>query len=278
LERTVPSLSVVITTYNEEPNIAGAVESARLLTADILVIDSGSTDRTVEIARGLGARILERPFDDMARQRNAALDDDGLTGDHVMFMDADEAVTEPFAAALRNLLDSDPSIDGVNICRKFHFWGVWVPAASAYPCYIARVVRRGTVTFRKEGHGEVFVGGSRFVQLDEPLRDEDHKPVGFWIERHNRYARMEAAADLAVLAGEGDESSGMRRTRARMRRIPGWPFFALLYYLIPRRGILEGRTGWTYCAMKAMYEYFVQLHMRDLRRTGAVQDRGSPKR
>jgi glycosyltransferase involved in cell wall biosynthesis len=262
----VPSLSVVITTYNEEPNIAGAVESARLLSDDVLVIDSGSTDDTVETARRLGARILERPFDDMARQRNAALADGGLTGDWVMFLDADEAVTEPFATALKKLLDGDPSIDGVNICRKFHFWGVWVPAASAYPCYIARVVRRGTVTFRKEGHGEVFVGGSRFVDLDEPLHDEDHKPLGFWIERHNRYARMEAAADLATLAGEDEGATGMRRARAQMRRVPGWPLLALLYYLILRRGILEGRTGWTYCTMKAMYEYFVQLHMRDLRR------------
>ncbi len=259
-------VSVVITSLDEEPNIGRAVESARLLSDDVLVIDSGSTDATVAVARERGARIMTRPFDDMARQRNAALDEGGLRNDHVLFMDADEVVTKAFARRLKQLLEADERIDGVRICRRFHFWGVWVPAASSFPRYIDRVVRAGVVRFRKEGHGEVFVGGSRYVSMDEPLHDEDRKPVSAWIARHNHYARMEARADLEALTEDTAETTRLRRLRARLRRLPGWPLAALLYYLFVRRGVLEGPTGWTYCTMKAMYEYFVQLHARDLRR------------
>jgi hypothetical protein len=260
-------ISVVITTLNEEPNIARAIESARRLSDDILVVDSGSVDRTPEIASRHGARVMTRPFDDMARQRNAALEGGQLRGGYALFMDADEMLTEAFARALERALEADPGIDGVRICRRFHLWGVWVPAASSFPHFIARVARVGKVTFRKEGHGEVFVGAAKVVDLEEPLHDEDLKGMRAWIERHAFYAEMEAREDLRILAGES-AAPRLRRMRARLRRWPGWPVVPLLYYLVARRGLLEGRTGWTYCAMKAMYEYFIQLHVRELKRRG----------
>jgi len=262
-------LSVVITTYNERINIDRAIRSARLLSDDILIIDSGSTDGTLDVVRELGARLLTRPFDDMARQRNAALEQGQLQGRYAFFMDADEMVTKRFAAALRSLLESDPSIDGVSICRRFHFWGKWVPAASSFPRFVDRVVLCGAVTFRKESHGEVLVGARRIVQLDEPLHDEDLKGIRAWIDRHNHYAEMEARGDLELLSqapGASERTSRFRRIRARCRRLPGWPLVALFYYLVVRRGLLEGPTGWTYCVMKSMFEYFVQLHTRQLRR------------
>ncbi len=261
-----PSLSVVITTYNEEVNVARAVRSARLLSDDVLVLDSGSTDATTRIAAELGARVLTRAFDDMATQRNHALEAGALRGRHVFFMDADEMVTAAFARGLRELLAADPRLDGVSICRKFHFGGRWVPAASSYPCYVARVVRARDVRFRKEGHGEVFVGGQRFARLAEPLHDEDLKGVRSWIARHNDYAAMEAREDFRLLAEGAAGAPLVRRVRAALRRLPGWPLAALLYYIVIRRGLFEGPRGWTYCAMKSMFEYFVQLHTRELRR------------
>jgi len=258
--------SVVITTYNEEINIARAVRSASSLSDDVLIVDSGSSDRTVEIAERLGARVMIRPFDDMARQRNAALSDGALRGQVAFFMDADEMVTEPFARALDRVFVADPEVDGVRICRRFHFWGRWVPSASSYPRFIDRALRIGRITFRKEGHGEVLVGAVKVVDLEEPLHDEDLKGIGAWIERHNRYAEMEARADLELLAGRAPSVSRLRVVRARLRRVPGWPAVALAYYLVIRRGIFEGPTGWTYCVMKSIFEYFVQLHMRQIRR------------
>ncbi len=258
-------ISVVILTLDEEVNVVRAVRSARLLSRDVLVIDSGSTDRTVELARENGAAVMSRPFEGFARQRNAALDSGRLGGRFALFLDADEAVTPEFAAGLERLLAADPEIDAVRICRKLHFQGRWVKAASSYPCFIDRVVRLGAVRFRQIGHGEAFAGASHVARLEEPLHDEDLKGVGAWIERHNRYAEQEARAMLDPAGGEEDLPA-QKRWRTRLRAVPGWPLAALGYYLIVRGGLFEGRAGRTYCAMKAMYEYFVQLHLRDLRR------------
>ncbi len=257
-------ISVVILTLDEEVNVVRAVRSAKLLGDDVLVIDSGSTDRTVELARQNGAAVREHPFEGFARQRNAALDSGHLRGRFALFLDADEALTPEFARGLERLLASDPEIDAVRICRKLHFWGHWVPAASSYPCYIDRVARIGPVRFRQTGHGEVFAGARHVARLDVPLHDEDLKGVGAWIDRHNRYAEQEARA---ILDRSGDEDlPAWKRWRSRLRTVPGWPLVALFYYWIVRRGLFEGRAGRTYSAMKAMYEYFVQLHLRDLRR------------
>ncbi len=256
------SLSIVITTLDEEANIGPCVEGARLLTDDIVVVDSGSRDRTVALAEAAGARILVRPFDDMASQRNAALREGALRGTHALVLDADEVVTPPFAAALRTLLETQPELDGVRICRRFHFWGRWVPSASSFPRYIDRVVRVGTVVFAKDGHGEVFAGGEHFARLDEPLHDEDKKGIGAWIARHNRYAEMEARRDRALLAGPPAPTSPAW-LRARLRQVPGFPVAMGAYYLGLRGGLFEGREGRTYGAMKAVYEYLIQLHARD---------------
>lgn len=261
--------SAVILTLDEELNVARAVRSAKLLTDDVLVIDSGSTDRTVELAREHGAEVMARPFDDFAGQRNAALDSGRLRGRFAVFLDADEQVTPAFAEALRRLVAADPEIDAVKICRKFHFWGRWVKAASSYPHFIDRVVRIGAARFRQVGHGEAFDGARRVARLEEPLHDEDSKGVGAWIERHNRYAEQEARALSRRLADGGDEMTAWRRLRARLRAVPGWPWAALAYYWLVRGGLFEGRAGRTYAVMKAMYEYFVQLHLRDLRRRRA---------
>ncbi len=267
-ELTLPQISVVILTLDEEVNIVRAVRSARLLSDDVLVIDSGSTDRTVELARENGAVVICHPFESFAGQRNAALDSGRLGGRFALFLDADEAVTPEFARALEGLLAADPEIDAVQICRKLHFWGRWVPAASSYPCYIDRVARAGAVRFRQTGHGEAFDGARHVARLEEPLHDEDAKGVGAWIERHNRYAEQEARAALLELAAGERKLPAWKRLRARLRTVPGWPVAALFYYWIVRGGLLEGRAGRTYSVMKAMYEYFVQLHLRDLRRRG----------
>ena len=257
-------VSAVILTLDEQVNVERSVHAAQRLTDDVVVVDSGSSDRTRTIAERAGARVVTRPFDDFARQRNAVLDSKLLRGGHALFLDADEVVTPRFAAALLHLLASDPEVDGVQICRRLHFWGKWVPAGSGYPCYIDRVVRVDRVRFRMQGQSEVFVGAARTVRLAEPLHDEDLKPIGAWIERQNHYAEMEARHLLA--AETRTQDALWRRIRGRLRRVPGWPLVALFYYWFVRLGFFEGRPGRTYCAMRALHEYLIQLHLRDLRR------------
>lgn len=261
------SLSVVITALDEEVNITACVQGARLLTDDVLLVDSGSRDRTVALAQAAGARVFVRPFDDMASQRNAAIREGNLTGTYALILDADEVVTAPFANALAALLERRPDIDGVQICRRFHFWGRWVRSASAFPRYIDRVVRVGSVWFKKDGHGEAFDGATTVVRLDEPLHDEDKKGVGAWLLRHNRYAEMEARRDAKLREGPM-QPMNVAWIRAQLRQVPGFPVAMGAYYLMGRGGLFEGPEGRTYSVMKAVYEYFIQLHARDMKRRG----------
>lgn len=256
------TLSVVITTLNEEANICHAVSAARGISDDVWVIDSGSNDSTIPLAMACGAQVITRKFDDMATQRNAALSDPRVLGDYVLFLDADEVVTPTFGVALTQLLQRKlgPRIDGVRICRQFHFWGKWIRSASGYPRFVDRVVRRGVVTFCKEAHGEVFVGGSNFESLPVPLRDEDRKPVFAWFERHNAYAAAEAKS---ILEGRARKEWRLQIRDVARRRTIVWPLASLAYYLVARGGMFEGPAGWTYCSMKSVYEFMVCVHLRD---------------
>ena len=108
-------VSVIVPTRNEAHNLARCLESLRG-AAEIFVIDSGSTDATIDIARSYGARILERPFNDFARQRNFGLDSGEFRHDWVLHLDADEIVTPEFVTELK-ALETEPGIDA--FCRQF---------------------------------------------------------------------------------------------------------------------------------------------------------------
>ena len=99
-------ISALILTFNEECNIRNCLESIRDLD-DILVVDSGSTDQTCAYAKEYGARILTRPFDNFANQRNFGLDEGNFKNDWVLHLDADEVATKEFLDAIMSLADSD---------------------------------------------------------------------------------------------------------------------------------------------------------------------------
>jgi len=182
--------SVVILTRNEEAMVERAIASARFAD-EILIVDSGSTDATVAIAEAAGARVVVRPFDDFARQRNFALEQ--ATGEWVLFVDADERVTPALDAEVRALLGTEPEHDAYAVPREAialgHRLG-WEPFGA--PDAPVRLVRRGTCTWSGVVH-EAIEGARSFGRLDGSLLHLTHRTVSEVVRKIDAYSELEAA-------------------------------------------------------------------------------------
>src|SRR5690606_2603623 len=137
-------LCVIILTYNEERHIERALDSVAPIAAEVFVIDSGSTDRTVELARGRGAIVLQHAFINQAKQFQWALDTAPITGNWIMRLGAGEGIEPGLAAEIaRTLPTLGTDVTGINLRRKHIFPGRWIRHGGRYPLILLRIWRRG---------------------------------------------------------------------------------------------------------------------------------------
>jgi len=273
-------ISVLILTLNEEVNIGDCLDSVGW-TDDVLVLDSGSEDRTVEIAEAKGARVMHRPFDNFASQRNYGLQEGGLEHDWVLHLDADERVTPE----LRSELEREARRDARGAYRvpsKLMFQGRWLKHAGMYPTYQIRFGRRDALTFTQVGHGQRgALSAERVGTLDEPLLHYAFsKGIADWVERHNRYSTDEAVHALEAEGQsinwsdlfQGDAQARRRALKDVSYRLPFRPLLRFFYVYVWRMGILDGRPGFDYAVLLSFYEYLIGLKRREQKRRGNTQD------
>ena len=263
-------ISIIILTRNEENDLPRCLAALHWCD-DVHVVDSGSTDQTAAIARKFGAHVCEHPFVSFGAQRNWSLDHCALKHPWILFLDADEVANADFVAAATKAVAAAPETTaGFYCCWKQIYDGRWLKRCDSFPKWQFRLVRRGRARFTDFGHGqkEAAVQGT-LEYLPAPY---DHhglsKGIGHWLDRHNRYATLEAAARLAapVSFREVFSRHGSTRNRALkpiVSRVPGWPLirFSITYFL--RLGFLEGRPGFVYCANLAYYEFLIRIKMRE---------------
>lgn len=266
--------SVLILTLNEEANLPGCLESVGWAD-DIVVFDSYSTDRTEEIARAAGARFFQRRFDDYAAQRNAALNDVDYKYPWVLMLDADERITPELAQEIRDVLSrSDNDVTLYRIGRKDMFFGRCLRHCGSVQVWFGRLGRLGHISVHRAIHEEYHTDGrvgylqARFVHY--PL----NKGLDYWFERQNRYSYMEAAA----LIRETQDALPWRQILTRdpvMRRkalkqlayrIPCRPLLVFGYVYLLRAGFLDGLAGLRYCILRSVYEYMIDLKVKEHRR------------
>jgi len=270
------ALSVLILTYNEADNIADCLRSVSWCD-DVVVLDSYSTDGTVEVARTLGARVIQHRFQDYASQRNFGLSQITYRYPWVFMLDADERVTEELRPELIDAVRAaPPDVSLFRLRRRDHLYGRWIPRSSGYPTWLGRLARLGRV-HAERAYNEEIRTADRVLELRHHL---DHYPFnkGFhaWIIKHDRYSTMEAA----LLSREQPRwrwsellgSDPTRRRSAAKRLIYSMPFRpALVFcglYLI-RGGLFEGRAGLTFCVLRAWYEFAIDCKREELRRRAA---------
>jgi glycosyltransferase involved in cell wall biosynthesis len=265
-------LSVLILTFDEEANVAACIESLPWRD-DVVVLDSGSRDGTLAIARSLGAKVVSRPLINYADQRNFGL---SLRFAHewIVCLDADERMTPELAEEIACVL-GDPRTDAVmfRFRRKDMFMGRWLRRSSGYPTWFPRLFRRGRVRVEREIN-EVYVADGKAEQLQgHILHFPFNKGIEWWFERHNRYSTTEAR----VLEAERSEElslyslfsgdPGLRRAALKglAYRLPGRPFLAFAYLYVIRLGFLDGRAGYVYASMRLAYEVMIDAKIADRR-------------
>ena len=183
------TLSVVIITFNEEANLGRLLESTRPADEHI-VLDCGSTDRTLEIARSFGARTFTENWKGYAAQKNSAIDK--TTGDWVLSLDADEAVEPELMGEIRGVISRNSEVDGYYMPRKNYFLGRWIRHGGFYPDRKLRLFRRGRGRFGERPVHEVVQVDGPTETLSHALVHDAYPTLEGYIEHMNRYSSLGA--------------------------------------------------------------------------------------
>ncbi len=261
------SLSIIILTRDEELNLPACLESFVGLDCEIFIVDSGSADHTLEIAKAYGCRVFHHPWETYAAQLNWALENLPIATPWTMRMDADEWITPELRDELRTALAAAPEdACAMMVKRRVYFWGRWVRHGGYYPFWLLRVWRSGRARCEPVYHDEhVIVDGGRILPLRHDVVDENHKGLGFWIDKHNRYSNLEVRNLLALQAGHvNPRPAGQagRRRWAKERIYARAPLFgrAFLYWFLRYfmlLGFLDGASGMVFHFLQGFWYRFV---------------------
>jgi len=263
-------ISVIILTFNEELHIRRCIENVALFTRDVFVVDSFSTDKTIKIAKNLGAQVFQNPWEGLyARQFNWALDHLPIRTEWVLRLDADEYLYPELIDEIRAKLDELPDeVTGVAFKRRHIFLGRWMKRG-IYPVTLIRLFRYGKARCEQrlmDEHIELLEG--RSVTFDGDFADDNLNDIGWWTAKHNGYALREAVDLLDMEYGLLDDcdhqvdamgsvkgsgkvprlegqAAGKRRKKVKYARMPlfwrAFAYFCYRYFL--RGGFLEGKEG-----------------------------------
>ncbi len=266
------NLSVLILTLDEEINLPGCLDSVAC-SDDVVVFDSFSNDRTVEIALARGARVVQRLFDNYAAQRNAALNEVSYRHPWLLMLDADERVTPELLREIEAVLaGADDDINLFRVRRQDFFLGRWYKRSSGYPTWFGRLMRVGHVAVTREINEEYHTDGKVGFLQQHLVHYPFNKGIAYWYERHNRYSSMEAG----VLVRQGalrwhdlparDPVTRRKALKQLAYRLPGRPLLVFLYLYFVRFGFIDGRVGIAYCTLRAFYELMIDLKALEIRR------------
>jgi glycosyltransferase involved in cell wall biosynthesis len=270
-----PPVSVVILTFNEQDNIEQAIRSCAW-SDDVHVLDSGSTDRTREIALAMGAKVHVNPFKSFGDQRNWAIDNIPCKHPWHFHLDADERFTPEVVHEMRDLLGPDGAATP-HVCflcpSKMIFLGRWIKRSAGYPNYQVRLFRFGKCRFMDFGHGQREVPqGSTGVMVQPYMHYAFSKGLNEWLNKHNAYSAREAEEGV-LIRREGRPGLGallQRDATLRRRAFKNFAYFLrfravwrFIYNYVLRFGFLDGPAGFHYCLMISMYEYWIELKIRE---------------
>lgn len=285
-----PPVTVVILTFNEAENIAECLRSCTW-SDDVHVVDSGSTDRTREIAAQMGAHVHVNPFQSFGQQRNWAIDNVEHKHDWVFHLDADERFTPDLVTEMRRVVATDPPDAGFYVPHKMIFMGRWLKhAEGGYPIYQMRFFHKARMRFHDYGHGqreEVTQPGGKVGVLSRPyLHYNFSKGLEEWIDKHNRYSTLEA---MQIFRAQQDAANPRQEHEGRRAllldslfgnaverrrffkgrvypKLPGRWIWRFVWMYFIRLGMLDGRAGLEYCLLMSCYELFTALKVNELRR------------
>lgn len=259
------TLAVVILTYNEEANIAQALDSVAAWANEIFILDSLSTDRTLEIARQFGCHIAQNKFENYAKQRNYALDHLPIRSDWVFFLDADEWLPDALKQEVSAVIASCPRENGFYIKWRLIWMGRWI-RRGYYPSWILRLFRYGKARCEDRPINEHLIVDGPTGRLRHDFIHEDRKGVTDWIAKHNRYASKESQELFNTRSAPGYQEIdarlfGTQAQRKRWLRYKVWnrlppllrPLLYFSYRYVLALGFLDGKEAFIYHFLQALW-------------------------
>jgi glycosyltransferase involved in cell wall biosynthesis len=281
-------LTAIILTYNEADNI-GACLACLDWVDEIIIVDSLSSDDTIRRAQEArpDVRVFTNPFQDFGTQRNWSLDQTSPKHEWVVFLDADEQCNSDCARGIRRAVASPgPHVGFFLTCRN-HFLGRWIKHATLYPSWQLRLMKLGSVRYRKEGHGQREVTDGALGYVESPY---DHygfsKGIAHWIERHNGYSTNEVELILGLRHEPLQlqhlfSRSPLRRRRCLKRlaaRAGFRPVLRFFYTYVVRRAFLDGRAGFLFCLLRAAHEIHITTKIAEVEALRRSDSRADPSR
>jgi len=276
------SLSIIVLTFNESIHIRRCIESLSNLGARIVVVDSYSTDGTQCMAETLGADVFENAFVNQAQQFQWAMDNCSIDTEWVLRLDADETINSELSHNITNYISADGyGTNGAIFHRKHIFLGKWVKHGGRYPLPMLRLFRRGTAHVEQRWMDEhIVIDQGHSMVLKGGFEDNNLNSVGWFIDKHNKYATREVVDVMLKRMGEGDQAVITHSTGFSIRlkrflkeslynKLPYFvrPTLYFLYRYFIQLGFLDGSRGFAYHFMQGFwYRALVDLKCIEVER------------
>ena len=275
------SCAVVIITFNEEANLPYALNSVAGWADEIFVVDSFSADRTVEIAKSFGAKVALHSFENFGRQKNWAIDNFDIGSEWILFLDADEYLSEEMKAEISSVLEHDDGAVGGFFTRiKFMYLGRWLKHGDLYR-NIIRLIRKGRGRYiDTAGFREKMVVDGQVRELKSYIVHDDRKGLADWIAKQMLRIRIDAGIRIDPVLKDNEaktvtdtnsltmEGGTNRSLRKKLYRLPApvRPFAQFFYRYIIKLGFLDGWQGFIYnFLLQFWYPLMVEAMYLELR-------------
>ncbi len=282
-------VSVLIPAKNEQANLPACLASVERAD-EVLIVDSQSSDKSVEIAQSYGANVVQFYFNGRwPKKKNWSLENLPFRNEWVLIVDCDERITpelwDEIAQAIQN-----PEYNGYYLNRRVFFLGTWIRHGGKYPDWNLRLFKHKKGRYENlntedipntgdnEVHEHVILDG-KAGYLKNDMIHEDFRDLYHWIERHNRYSNWEARVYLNLLTDKDDSGTiganlfgdAVQRKRFLKKvwvRLPFKPFLRFVLFYIIQRGFLDGKAGYIYARLLSQYEYQIGVKLYELRKYG----------
>lgn len=278
-------ISILIPAKNEEANLAACLESCRF-AAEVVVVDSASTDRTRQIAAQFGASVIDFRWDGrFPKKKNWALANVPWKHEWVFILDADERITPALASELVEIVARPlGEFNGYYVNRRFWFIDGWLNHCGYYPSWNLRFFRHARGRYEQftgvddtksgdnEVHEHVILDG-KAGHLRGEMEHYAFPKIDIWVEKHNRYSNWEARLLVAnETRGPATVNTTLDPSLARRRRLKQWaarlpfrPLQRFLYHYVVRAGFRDGYRGYVFCRLMAAYEFLSLAKADELR-------------
>ncbi len=265
-------ISVIILTQNEQQHIERCIKSLLPFTNKIFIVDSGSTDRTIEIAESLGAKVIYNKWITYAVQFNIGIFQNPFKTKWLMRMDADEYVTPELAQEINQTLATQPDdISGLYVKRRVVFMDKWIRYGGYYPIWLLRLWRNGTGICEELWMDEhIKLSSGQTVQLKNDIVDHNLNNLTWWTQKHNNYAIREmidlldikynfANTDRVEPKLFGSQEQRKRFLKLKYANFPLFtrPFIYFVFRFVLKLGFLDGIKGLIWHFLQGLWYRFL---------------------